>query len=104
MRARRLLVVRCRVSATVSSTSSSTTTPHTGTHDTGLLALQTGIVTKTDDYGELAYRACGKKGEFCVDIWTVAEGIGGCLGYLVIIGLNMSSVLRYWVGTDEDTW
>eukprot|EP00750_Incisomonas_marina_P026233 INCI5885.4.p1 GENE.INCI5885.4~~INCI5885.4.p1 ORF type:complete len:495 (-),score=96.30 INCI5885.4:2098-3582(-) len=56
------------------------------------------------DYGELAQRACGKKGEICVDFWTVLEGFGGCLGYLVIIGLNMSNVLRYWIGAADDVW
>ena len=46
-----------------------------------LVALvHTGLATKTMDYGELAQRACGKKGEICVDFWTVLEGFGGCLG------------------------
>ena len=67
-----------------------------------LLLIHTGIVSKKMDYGELAFAACGKKGEVCVDLWTVLEGVGGCLGYLVIIGANMSSVLQNWIGSDDD--
>jgi len=66
--------------------------------------IQTGIVTKTDDYGKLAFKACGKKGEVCVDFWTVLEGVGGCLGYLVIIGVNMSSVCQFWFETGPEVW
>jgi hypothetical protein len=70
-----------------------------------LVALvYTGVKSRISDYGELASRACGKKGEVCVDVWTVLEGVGGCLGYLVIIGNNVSSVLQAWAGTTSDVW
>lgn len=59
-----------------------------------IVLIYTGIRTKTFDYGELAFKACAKKGSICVDFWTVLEGVGGCLGYLVIIGNNMSSVVQ----------
>ncbi len=39
-----------------------------------------------------------------MDIWTVLEGVGGCLGYLVIVGVNASSVMRFWLSTSEEEW
>jgi sodium-coupled neutral amino acid transporter 11 len=69
---------------------------------TGLLCLtEAGIYADVLEYSGLAYHAFKRHGERLVDVAIIILAFGAQLGYILVVGTTLSSLLKSW-GCDSD--
>lgn len=60
-----------------------------------------GLKVNIYEYGELAKRALGRKGEILVDVSIVVGAFGSILGYILVVGSTVSDLLQTWSCTNQ---
>ena len=63
----------------------------------GLLILnEAGVKAGVFEYSGLAFATYGKNGEMAIDYTIIINGFGSHLGYVLVVGDTLSSLLRSW--------